>query len=264
LTEQLASQGYIVVGVEHAGGTNATVFPDGTVMPFYADAGQKLDNGAFDRLADEVWVPDVKFVLDKLEALGNSAKIPAGEGTSEAFERFAGRMDLDRLGIVGYSLGGAAAVQTLLGDDRLKAGIDMDGGFYGSLRALNGIGRPFMLIQSERTYAPDAMSDEQLAAVGATREQYEATVGELLKRQARAADGGNYVLTLRHTDHTSFSDAPLYSPLLSAASGLDARGAHRVIETYTTAFFDKYLKGKPLELPALEAKKGTEHTLIKG
>ncbi|WP_179218693.1 acetylhydrolase [Saccharibacillus sp. O23] len=264
LTEQLASRGYIVVGIEHAGGTNTTVFPDGTIMPFYADAGQTLDNGAFDRLADEVWVPDVKFVLDKLEEVADSGGTSTKANTGEAAGMFAGSLDLERAGIVGYSLGGAAAVQMLLGDERLRAGIDMDGGFYGSLRAPEGIGRPFMLIRADGTFAPDAMSEEQLAAIGASREQYEATVGELLKRQARAAEGGNYVLTLRHADHTSFSDAPLYSPLLSAASGLDALGAHRVIESYAAAFFDKYLKGEPSELPALEANEGTEHTLIKG
>lgn len=264
LAEQLASRGYIVVGIEHAGGTNATVFPDGTIMPFYADAGQTLDNGAFDRLTDEVWVPDVKFVLDKLEEVADSGAASTEEQTGEAAGLFAGHLDLERAGIVGYSLGGAAAVQMLLSDDRLRAGIDMDGGFYGSLRAPDGIGRPFMLIRAAGTFAPDAMSDEQLAAIGASREQYEQTVGELLKRQAGAARGGNYVLTLEHADHTSFSDAPLYSPLLSAASGLDARGAHRVIESYAAAFFDKYLKKEPSELPALEANEGTGHTLIKG
>ncbi|WP_172195405.1 alpha/beta hydrolase family protein [Saccharibacillus qingshengii] len=283
LTEQLASQGYIVVGIEHAGGTNATVFPDGEVMPFYADAGQKLDNGAFDRLADEVWVPDVKFVLDQLETIegrnngdakpetgsadaknGSPASLEAGSGVAEAAERFGGRLDTKRMGIVGYSMGGAAAVQALLSDDRLKAGIDMDGGFYGSLRAPNGIGRPFILIRADRTFRPDSMSDEALAQIGASRPEYDETVGELLERQAHAADGGNYVLTLKNTDHTSFSDAPLYSPLLSAASGLDARRAHEVIRVYTEAFFDKYLRGVEVELSALQAGTEGDHKLIQG
>lgn len=288
LTEQLASQGYIVVGIEHAGGTNVTVFPDGEVMPFYADAGTTLDNGAFDRLTDDVWVPDAKFVLDRLEELDGrkrtgggigepgeaqaglrsssaAADRSAGQGEmAGAAERFGGRLDLERAGIVGYSLGGAAAAQLLLGDDRLRAGIDMDGGLYGSLRAPRGFDRPFMLMSADRTFRAEAMSDEALAQIGASRSEYDDTVGELLERQAQAAAGGNYRLTLPNTDHTSFSDAPLYSPLLSAASGLDARGAHEVIRVYTVAFFDKYLKGEKVEQPALEAGTEGDYKLIQG
>src|SRR6202042_1113960 len=59
--------------------------------------------------------------------------------------RFGGRLDLDRIGVVGYSLGGAIAMQLCWRDDRLKAAVNIDGWFFDAA-ADSWIEKPFMFI----------------------------------------------------------------------------------------------------------------------
>ncbi|AWB44919.1 acetylhydrolase [Paenibacillus sp. CAA11] len=233
LTESLVSHGYIVIAIDYVGSSNVTVFPDGRVFKYFPDAGHTLGNSEFDRLVDQVWIKDTKFVLDQIEQLN----------THDKDGRFTGRLDLDRIGMLGYSLGGATTVQTMLTDERVKAGINMDGGFFGKHRAINGLNHPFMLISADSTFTSDAVSDKELQRLNKTRADYEATISELMERQKHAADGGNYVLTVKRSDHTSFSDFPLYSPLLSRLQGIAPQENHRVIKKFVLAFFDEKLKG---------------------
>ena len=60
-----------------------------------------------------------------------------------------GRMfDLDRVGMFGHSLGGAAAAGTMLADRRTVGGLDMDGRLFGRV-ATTGLERPFMLFAAD-------------------------------------------------------------------------------------------------------------------
>lgn len=235
--EQLVSHGYIVIGIDHVGNSNVTVFPDGRIFNFYRDAGFILSNEAFDKLVDDVRTKDIKFVLDEIEKLN----------ANDADGRFTNRLDLTRVGMLGYSLGGATAVQVLLTDDRVKAGINMDGGFFGKLRVDHGIKRPFLLMSSDPAFK--TMTDEQLKQIGKTREDFEEVKEDLRKREEHAADGGNYVLTIKRTNHTSFTGSHLFSPLFPIMDGVSAPGStHRIMNDYTIAFFDQFLKGIPSEL----------------
>ena len=109
-TEDLASWGYVVVGLDTKD-TYISVFPNGTVV-----YGQTVDfstTGTIDATI-EGRVLDMQFVLDELQSL--NADDP----------RLDGRMDLDNIGVLGYSLGGASAAQLCLRDPRCKACVSMD------------------------------------------------------------------------------------------------------------------------------------------
>lgn len=88
-------------------------------------------------------------MLDELVVLnkgGNPdaehAPLPAG---------LAGSLDLFRVGMFGWSLGGAASAQAMHDDPRIKAAVNMDGTFWGPL-AQEGVNRPFLLLTgSEHT-----------------------------------------------------------------------------------------------------------------
>ncbi len=86
LIEDLASHGYVVVGITHPFNSAAVRFPYGRVVTYNSKSG---------------WIPlhtqDVRFVLDQLEALDQGDVLG---------EMFADRLDLSRVGVFGVSLGG--------------------------------------------------------------------------------------------------------------------------------------------------------------
>ncbi|MBL8270283.1 MAG: hypothetical protein JNL55_28045, partial [Steroidobacter sp.] len=51
-----------------------------------------------------------------------------------------------------------------------------------------------------------------------------------------------YHVTVAGTTHASFSDLPLFEA--EKPGNLNSRAAHAIINDYTLAFFDRYLRGK--------------------
>ena len=60
--------------------------------------------------------------------------------------------------------------------------------------------------------------------------------------------GDWYDVQIAKTNHGSFSDLMLFFP--SAPDQIDPRKAHEIIDAYTLAFFDQYLRGKSSDLLA--------------
>ena len=59
-------------------------------------------------------------------------------------------------------------------------------------------------------------------------------------RSDHALVGGGMSTVIPHTNHTSFTDFHLFSPLLRS-SGEDPRYVHRIINEFSLAFFDRYV-----------------------
>ncbi|WP_163858592.1 alpha/beta hydrolase family protein [Paenibacillus elgii] len=236
--EGLASRGYIVVGIEHTHHTIATVFSDGHVTGF--QRMNLLDFSVMGREVNQVLVKDAQFVLDQVGRL--NVNDPSG--------RFTGKIDMNRIGMMGHSLGGAVTVQMMLHDDRVKAGINMDGTMFGDEIPGSGLNKPFMLMSSASSVAAETEEPNarDLAKYGMTLERFDKITGESLRRKNNALAGGGYLFTLGHTVHYSYSDFYLYSPLVRWMDGTKPRTAHRMINEYTVAFFDRYLKGMPSPL----------------
>src|SRR5215216_5165095 len=116
---QLASHGYVVLGVQHTYGAVVTIFDDGTIaknnpsaLPTDApDAAYAL---AAHKLANQ-WAGDLGFALDFIAAQNSDASGP-----------FLETLDLTRVGVYGHSTGGGAAIQFCGTDPRCKALLGMD------------------------------------------------------------------------------------------------------------------------------------------
>ena len=127
LAEDLASHGYVVVGMDAPYRTIVTVLPDGSVTERLPEkdadrfTGPQQQEVAI-RLVSE-WSSDLSVAVDHLAGL--NASDPAG--------RFQGRLDMQRVGILGHSLGGATALQFCHDDLRCRAGIDLDGASLGNV-----------------------------------------------------------------------------------------------------------------------------------
>ncbi|MGN7416013.1 alpha/beta hydrolase family protein [Paenibacillus sp. SAF-068] len=255
--EQLVSQGYIVVGLNHTYSSLVSVFPDGHVAQFESEGKEGFEQLQFsymDKL-NETWVKDVQFVLDEVEKLA--------EG--DPSERFTGHMDLDNIGMFGHSFGGATTVQMLLNDPRVKAGMNMDGVLFGRQRIpVEGVGKPFLMMSADSTVAgTSVMSDEEIAAMGTTRPEAEEYYEEVYERYEPVTAGGNYWMELTNTKHLSFSDLYLISPLLEWSQGVETRRTQQLINDTTIDFFNHYLRGQPLHMDK-EVGEHESYTLKKG
>ncbi len=231
--EELASQGFVVAAVEHPYGAVTTVFPDGRVAQHDPKTlPPDLDGAAYLLAANRLikqWSGDLEFVLDSLTRL--DASDPQGYLTN--------RLDLAKVGALGHSTGGGAALEFCAIDTRCKAVLGMDAYLapVSESTLANGLDIPALLLFSELWPSADN----------------QARVEELLSHMQAPAQ----VLTILGTDHYDFTDLPLLSPLAAQIGLKGPLKAGRVVEivkTYSTAFFEQALRGQ--ENPLLAGPSG--------
>jgi len=249
IAEDLASHGYVVVSIDAPYRTVITAFADGRVA--YRNTQSDFDNMPYavgEKFATQlmgVWIADLKFVLQQLQEL--NAKDPAG--------RFKGRLDLQRVGIVGHSLGGATAAQFCHDDAQCKAGIDIDGIPFGSV-VQEGLHRPFFLILS------DHRKEESVPETPIVEGKFESIYSKLPveTRWQAMVDGAN---------HFTFSDQMFTkSPVMIAGlrmigvmGSLEKRRGIEISGACVHTFFDVYIKGAPTsQLTALPSRYSEVHT----
>ncbi len=229
IAEDLASHGYIVVGIDAPYRTGVVVFPDGRVMRRTPENNPELCDGpekreCFNRLLS-VWVADIGFAIDQLVKLN----------TSDPTGRFTGRIDLTRIGVFGHSFGGSQAAQFCHDDARCKAGIDIDGIPLGSV-IQEGMQQPFLFVFSAQIHATDPDSRAVQADIQSLYDHLPA-VG-----RARVAIRGSF--------HFTFSDdgALLKSSVIRGvlkAIGLQRIDGARQLEVTAycvRTFFDAYIR----------------------
>jgi predicted dienelactone hydrolase len=241
---QLASHGYIVVGVQHTYGAVVTVFNDGTIAPNNPSA---LPGGAPEeeyavaaRKLVEQWAGDLGFALDFLEERSLAPESP-----------FHGSLDLSRIGVYGHSTGGGAAIQFCGTDLRCKAVLGMDPFMRPvSLEVLEGgLSQPAFFMFSQR-WADDVDSQNN----------------RLFQDFVANAPGTVGVISIDGTTHYDFSDLPLLSPLasrLGLKGPISGKRITAIINDYLLSFFDGTLKGLPMDLFGEQNQKYNEVKLSK-
>ncbi|HYW74071.1 MAG TPA: hypothetical protein VE961_23815 [Pyrinomonadaceae bacterium] len=238
LSQELASHGYIVVCIDHPYG-GITVLPDGRAIST-ADDPAAGNPEVQPRLVEE-WARDASFVLNRMMAPDKT-----DSGTSG---RFAGHIDKSRIGMLGHSLGGAAALEACRADPRFKACADLDGVPFGKVKD-EGVKRPTLIMRSGPVY-----SDEDLAKKGRTRAQWDelgrqvqATWNSLFEKSKGVPI---YAVIIKGAGHMSYSDAPFVMPdTINRFGGrtIDAQRGFEIMSAYLRGFFDKYLNHKPSDL----------------
>jgi len=149
------------------------------------------------------------------------------------------RLDLSRIGMMGWSFGGAAAVQMSKDDRRVKAVVDQDGQLFGDVW-VKGTKRPVMLMHNGGEEKPPKPEDAEVMK-GLT-----AMTKERDRSFLNRSTGDRYEVTIAKTQHGHFSDFLLFFP--PRTGEMDARRAHDMIISYTLAFFEKYLQGRDGDL----------------
>ncbi|MFF1545003.1 alpha/beta hydrolase family protein [Streptomyces sp. NPDC058291] len=221
MVQELASHGYAVVTVAHQYDTY-TEFPDGRVaVPLYDRKTPTLPGD---------FAADLRFVLDCVEQLAagcnpdvDQRELPAG---------LLGSLDPRRMGAFGWSKGGTATACATLSDDRIRAGLSLDGPMQMNPPLAGDLDRPFMMMSAEYTRATDA---EAAAFWSHLR-------GWRLNIQAQGAV------------HISYGDNEALFPQVAKLFGwsrqqlqgvigtLDPDQAVKIQQAYPLAFFDEHLR----------------------
>ncbi len=244
LVQEMASRGYVVITLDHTHEASVVEFADGRVVTealpaFSAETVLKMI---------DVRVDDVRFVLDQLIEMRAGSNPDAGKKLLP--QGLAAGLNLSKVGIYGHSAGGATAAQTMYEDERIDAGIDMDG-TMGHMPnhplpvAQHGLDRPFMLLNS-------GFNDE-------------GEVDSHLTAEDRAmfwnhTSGWKMDVTIPNGAHFTFTDYQSLLPQLASKVSLSRLAVQQSIGTadseqsldaqreYVAAFFDYHLKGIPQPL----------------
>lgn len=209
IADELASYGYIVIGLNHPYDVAAVALNDNRVAQFVEGPSEFRARKTWVQERITVRTADVSFVLDQLERLNVS-----GDNLLSA------HVDLMRMGVMGHSLGGITAAEACRARSQLRSCINLDGLQQGGPFSANANpispGQPFMLITKEKTLAPASIA--------------------LLA----AAQSGSYRVVLSEAQHDSFTDGPLLLPSLLPIPN-QADQLLSLIRAYTLAFFEQTL-----------------------
>ena len=244
--EELVSQGYIVVALDQPYTAASVVFPDGhqasglslnqmrtLIHQSYAPAeqapvlnGQTLEKGIIPYLAQ-----DVVFTLNQLMGLNRA----------DSKGILAGRLDLNRAGTFGVSLGGIVVGEACRIEPRLRACLVMDATMPSDV-VKAGLQQPVMWI----TRDAETMRLERRRAGGwseAEISQHQTTMRATFEKAHAEA----YFVQVPGMFHLNLTDVPYWSPIsqhLGVAGPIDQRRAYKIINGYSLAFFDRHLRYK--------------------
>lgn len=248
LAEELASHGFVVVGVDQPYAAAAVAFPDGRVAEitdiqrmrlmvsrsYLPEDAPELQDAPPGNTVIPYLGGDVGFVIDELGRLDGSPDT----------EPLAGRLDLTRIGVAGVSLGGLVAGEAIRTEGRLGAALILDAPVPRrtvDAAVTTGLSVPTMWI----TRPPDTMRQERERSGGWPEEEIIAhhTTMRTTFDHLRAP---GYFVQIAHVSHLDFTDAPSWSPAtrwLRLTGPAGGRRAHRVIDDYAVGFFARHLKG---------------------
>lgn len=211
LADELASCGYVVVGLNHSYDVAAVALAGGEVAVFHAGPDANRQSYVAERVA--VRAEDILFVLRELEAM------------AAAGDPLMSRLDFGRVAVLGHSLGGIAAAQACLANERIRACGNFDGlqqgGPFAVVDLITGPAQPFLYLSKE----------EELP-------------GPLMRLFEERVEP-TYTVLIPEAEHDGFTDAPLLQPGLLPIAGAADR-VQALVRSATLNFLAAALEGRPL------------------
>ena len=240
--EDLASHGFIVVGIDHTYNSRPVAFPDGRVI-WNRDL-HDISDFQHTTLQQQIAIGDNEV---RIEAGDDALVLNALSAANlDPHSPWFGRVDANNAGAFGHSFGGAVSAQICYQDPRVKAALNEDGWMFGDV-ATHGLDKPYMfmdddtpLVGAAQLHSADVQTRRESALDVADMDNFEKTMHTF---------GGYYVL-IRGSKHFNFGDRSLYSPIRrwTDSGSVSPRLAHQAIEAYTLQFFSHYLLHQPAPL----------------
>ena len=253
-TIDLAAHGYVVIALDQPGSVAASAMPDGTIIkgldlaetrgavrPEYLAGSPIILPPRLTRWRSgqrsiiPYFAADASLVLDQLSLLNDDPRSP-----------LAGKLDMQRVGIFGMSLGAIAAARSCADDARFDACLMMDAPVPIDV-AENGLRQPALWL----TRNADMMRRERRSTGGWPDDEIAITQNSMRDAARRSVDAT--VIDLPGAFHISFTDFAALTPVLrwlGIAPDIDAHASHRKIANLTREFFDRKLPPVALKTAA--------------
>jgi predicted dienelactone hydrolase len=254
-SEDLASHGYLVVDIDHTYASAATVFPDRIVS--HKEATTDFNTPEPAEIITQIMAEDSKFVIERLSEI-NEGKIDS---------IFKGKINLDKIGAIGHSVGGAVAYNLAINDSRIKAAIDLDGVVFITPKEDSKDMAPFLMLANDKYHIQAIQNQESLMkkledmteedqkitrAIYGSEATYIETYNKAQQniiglREVLRASGNLY--TIEGSDHMKFTDIGLFIGVsqLREVIGISGKTAParclEITESLTLEFLDQHLKG---------------------
>ncbi|MFO7844255.1 MAG: hypothetical protein R6V16_10645 [Bacteroidales bacterium] len=167
IIEEIVSHGFIVLNINHTYESTGSLFPNGEVLFFNKEFDQKNNNA---QMAEMAWNASQNYAkakndIERLNATEYLIKNYAGAEITKRWSKditiilneldkwendsfWSKGADFSKIGAFGHSQGGSAIGQVLLEDNKIIAGINIDGAQWGNLLDTT-FNKPFLWISSD-------------------------------------------------------------------------------------------------------------------
>ncbi|OIV37126.1 alpha/beta hydrolase [Mangrovactinospora gilvigrisea] len=218
LSEDLASHGYVVALVGATYEDTGTTFPDGTTLTC-AICDQPPAGGVAAIARSRA--KDISFVVDQLTHRPASGDAPLA--------RVEKSIDAKRIGMAGHSIGGDATAAAMAHDQRIRAGVNLDGTFFYQVPKTGLGNRPFLMIN----HVMPGVTDKTWTKAWSRLTGYKRWFA------VDGADHGSFTDIHVLADAAGITGAPGMTATISASRGI------AITRAYVRAFFDHTLEGRP-------------------
>lgn len=253
---ELASNGYVVVSVEHPYHSIFTKDTSGKMII----ADSSFLNGTMEINSEGVteekifelsseWLKlrtdDLNFTIDTVKSAVRSGSVSdcwtLGKNGGEITNALA-MTDTSKIGVMGHSLGGAAAVAMGRMRNDISAVIDLDGTMLGEELGVEN-GRDIITTEPYPVPVLSFDNEEHHFSSIEVRNTDIPYANNVLHDNAVCG----YRTYIEKTGHMNYTDLPMFSPVLAKNLGtgeVDASECMMTVNRITREFFDCFLKGK--------------------
>jgi pimeloyl-ACP methyl ester carboxylesterase len=222
IIEDLVSHGFIVISLDspHSG---LMLLADGKIISTLYD-GKPV-------IKCESMAKDVSFIYDWLI-----------KSKDQKLLKLISVIDFNKAGVLGHSLGGAAALETCRIDNRFSACIDLDGDPFGKVEEV-GLNKPTLILLNAPVFTdkdlPTPEVKEKWKQMGNERKKTWQDI--FLKNESISA----FAITINGTNHFTFTDFPFVTKqyYLNPKAGIiiDKNKGLKIISNYIQDFFARYI-----------------------
>ncbi len=238
LLENLASHGYIIAAIDHPYLNGLTLYANGhrVTSDKLSDAFNNMspqEQAVFQTNAIEVYKADISYTIQELAKLNDD--------TNHLLYH---HLDLARIGIMGSSAGGTAAIEICRINKQCKAAINLDG-WYDHIIGSNPINQPLLLLFGSESIKITEPTSAYLARKHLTKEQYYEREQKVTNhRQQLCNTSYCSMIIIPDATHADFGDEILLKWPFRPWNAAESYETLSIINKHIVQFFDTYFKGK--------------------